>query len=45
MTQHDDSTRLRHMLDYARKAVRFALGRPRDAAAKFRVGRWVLHKP
>jgi uncharacterized protein with HEPN domain len=27
MTQHDDANRLRHMLDYARKAARLAAGR------------------
>ena len=30
MTRHDDATRLRHMLDYSRMAVRLAVGRSRD---------------
>jgi uncharacterized protein with HEPN domain len=29
MTRHDDATRLRHMLDYAREAVQMAAGRKR----------------
>jgi uncharacterized protein with HEPN domain len=29
MTRHDDTTRLRHMLDYARKAARLTAGRAR----------------
>ena len=29
MTRHDDAARLRHMLDYARKAVQLASGRTR----------------
>ena len=29
MTRHDDLVRLRHMLDYARKAVAFSQGRSR----------------
>lgn len=30
MSRHDDTVRLRHMLDHARKAVGFASGRSRD---------------
>ncbi len=29
MPRHDDTTRLRHMLDHARRAVQLASGRPR----------------
>ncbi len=29
MTQHDDGTRMRHMLDYARKGVKLASGKTR----------------
>ncbi len=29
MTQHDDATRLRHMLDYARKGAKLASGKSR----------------
>jgi hypothetical protein len=30
MTQHDTSVYFRHMLDYAREAVKFARGKTRD---------------
>lgn len=30
MTQHDDKVRLRHMLDYSRKAMTIMLGRTRE---------------
>ena len=30
MPQHDDSVRLRHMLDHAEEAVQFCVGRPRS---------------
>ena len=30
MTQHDDSVRLRHMLDYSRKAMAMVAGRTRE---------------
>ena len=30
MTQHDDKVRLRHMLDYSRKATAMLQGRIRD---------------